>query len=143
MDAKCKDWLSSGRREAGLKVQIPSASTTAHVPVFSSGQIEALHSFFAPPSDQSEVLLRNRGVLLARETCTGLRMAFIVVVARRALSLEALMKHRPAPDFRDPFGLGRGAGFDRTGFVLFRILDDIGDVMRLLIECLREVRGDR
>ncbi len=35
---------------------------------FSSGQIEALHSFFAPPSDQSEVLLRNRGVLLARET---------------------------------------------------------------------------
>ncbi len=35
---------------------------------FSLGQIEALHSFFAPPSDQSEVLLRNRGVLLARET---------------------------------------------------------------------------
>src|SRR6202158_5829368 len=70
-------------------------------------------------------------------------MAFIVVVTRRALSLEALMKNRPAPDFRDPFALGLGTGFDRTGFVLFRILDDISDVMRLLIKCLREVRGDR
>src|ERR1700676_2739232 len=70
-------------------------------------------------------------------------MTLIVVVARRALSLETLMKHRPAPDFSDPFGLGLCTRLDGASFVLFCVLDDVSDVMGLLIKRLREVRSDR
>ena len=89
-----------------------------------SGEIQALHSFFAPPPNQCEVLLRLRGVLLTSEARPALRMTLIVVVPGSALTLKSRVKHRPAPDLRDPFRFGLCARLDRTGLMLFCVLDD-------------------
>src|SRR5215470_18131114 len=69
-------------------------------------------------------------------------MAFVVVVTRRALGLEALMENGSPPNLSNPFVLRLDAGLDRARLVLFRMLDDVPNVMRLLVERVRKVRGD-
>src|SRR5262245_30640050 len=43
-----------------------------------SAELESFHSFGTPAANQSEVFLRNRGILLSGETGAGLRMALVV-----------------------------------------------------------------
>src|SRR5271170_3833127 len=122
---------------------LPSLISMSCIRSSPSGQFQALHSFFAPAPNHGEVLLRLCGVLLTGETRTRLGMTFIVVIAGRALLLKSRVKHRATPDLRDPLRLGLRAWLDRPRLVLLRMLNDIGDVTGLLVERLREVRGNR
>src|SRR5579862_1192188 len=91
---------------------LPSLINMSCIRYSPSGQFQALHSFVAPAANQREIFLRNRGVLLAGETRSGIRMTLIVVVAGRTLALKARVKHRATANLRDPFRLGLGARLD-------------------------------
>src|ERR1700722_17807812 len=105
-----------------------------------SSELETFHlAIRAPFANDLVEFDRSAAVLFSEQAGIFRRLPFIVVVPRGAFPQESLIVYGLAPDRCDPFGLGLRRGFERSRFLGLGMLNQFGDVARLLLEHVREV----
>ena len=115
---------------------------TLRSPCTSTAELETLQPARGAPLLQDAEELDRAAAVEAVLAAALSRLAFVVVVARRAVLEELLGEHREPDDGVDPLLLGLFRDLDRPHVVVDGVLDDVGDVLALLVQHVRIVHRE-
>src|SRR5256885_6753971 len=99
-------------------------------------------AFLAPAPEDLEEAHRPAAVLASEEPGVARDLALVVVVAGRALRVEALGDERGPLDLTDPAVLARFRRLDNAVPARANLINDVGQVAGLLVERVDEVDGE-